>query len=350
MTRLAGDVGANRQSSRHCKGISGHGIVVGPDGSAVGATASVFGLEGRIVGVVDHGNALEEYRRFLEREPGNARAISWVGWIQRRHGKWEEAVASVEKGVELDPRNYSEIADLGTMHMWMRQYPEAERHFDRVIALAPDIPEYHRRKVLLYLHWEGSRERARRALQEAAHRVDPARVLVGSPTLIRLFAHEYAEGLDRLTFGSARVDTAVYFLAKAELGQRRNQTQLAREYYDSARVVLEGRVRERPEQFAPHHQLGLAYAELGRGAEAIREGQAAVEALPVSKDARRGPLLLEALARIYVTVAEYEAAIDQLEFLLSIPSPISVPLLRADPVWDPLRDHPRFQALLAKYE
>jgi len=55
MTRpgLAGDVGANRQSSRHCKGISGHGIVVGPDGSAVGATASVFGLEGKIVGVVD---------------------------------------------------------------------------------------------------------------------------------------------------------------------------------------------------------------------------------------------------------------------------------------------------------
>jgi serine/threonine-protein kinase len=49
-------------------------------------------------------------------------------------------------------------------------------------------------------------------------------------------------------------------------------------------------------------------------------------------------------------VGEYDAAVEQLEYLLSIPSDISVPLLRIDPTWDPLRDHPRFQAMLAKYE
>ena len=55
-------------------------------------------------------------------------------------------------------------------------------------------------------------------------------------------------------------------------------------------------------------------------------------------------------ARIYVMVGEYDAAIDQLDFLLSIPSRISVPLLRIDPLYDPPRDHPRFQALLERYE
>ena len=55
---------------------------------------------------------------------------------------------------------------------------------------------------------------------------------------------------------------------------------------------------------------------------------------------------MEALAKIYVMVGEYDAAIDQLEFLLSIPDDTSIPLFRLDPAWDPLRDHPRFKKLV----
>jgi hypothetical protein len=50
------------------------------------------------------------------------------------------------------------------------------------------------------------------------------------------------------------------------------------------------------------------------------------------------------------TDGDYDAAIDELDYLLSIPSSVSVPQLQLHPMWDPLRDHPRFQALLAKYE
>ena len=49
-------------------------------------------------------------------------------------------------------------------------------------------------------------------------------------------------------------------------------------------------------------------------------------------------------------VGDYEAALDELHLLLSIPSYVSVPLLRIDPTWDPLREHPRFQELLEEYE
>ncbi len=69
----------------------------------------------------------------------------------------------------------------------------------------------------------------------------------------------------------------------------------------------------------------------------------------MSKDAWQGAYRLEDLARIYTMVGEYDAAIDQLEALLAVPSPMSVPTLRIDPTWHPLRDHPRFQALLEKY-
>jgi hypothetical protein len=51
-----------------------------------------------------------------------------------------------------------------------------------------------------------------------------------------------------------------------------------------------------------------------------------------------------------VMVGEFDLAIDQIEFLLSIPGPLSIPLLRLDPAWAPLREHPRFKELLGTTE
>jgi serine/threonine-protein kinase len=113
---------------------------------------------------------------------------------------------------------------------------------------------------------------------------------------------------------------------------------------------LEREVKERPEDPRIHSSLGGVYAALGQRDEAIHEGKLAVELYPVSKDALVGPTYVWNLARIYVFVGEYGAALDKLEYLLSIPNTyISVPVLKADPTWDPLRDLPRFQQLLKKY-
>ncbi len=89
---------------------------------------------------------------------------------------------------------------------------------------------------------------------------------------------------------------------------------------------------------------------LGRHKDGVQDGIRAVESYPMSKDAVSAPDLIAILAEIYVSVGDYEAAIDQLDFLLSVPSWVSVPYLRFDPKFAPLRDHPRFQALLGKYE
>jgi tetratricopeptide (TPR) repeat protein len=138
----------------------------------------------------------------------------------------------------------------------------------------------------------------------------------------------------------------LYAEAHALLGDRDS----ARVYYDSARAFLELKIREQPEDSRMHSGLGIAYAGLGRKEGAIREGRLAVELMPVSKDAFVGPFRLEDLARIHAMVGEYDAAVEQLDSLLSIPSRFSAPLLRIDPTWDPLRDHPQFQALLDKYD
>jgi hypothetical protein len=88
---------------------------------------------------------------------------------------------------------------------------------------------------------------------------------------------------------------------------------------------------------------------LDRKEDAIRQVELAVEMLPVSEDALQGPMLLENLIRVYLAAEEYEAALDQLDYLLSIPSLESAASVRASNEWKPLRDHPRFQAILEKY-
>jgi tetratricopeptide (TPR) repeat protein len=142
----------------------------------------------------------------------------------------------------------------------------------------------------------------------------------------------------------------LYFVPKDQLYAQiyglMNQESLELAHYDSARAMLEFRIEEQAEDSQLHSALGIAYAGLGRKEEAIREGKLAVELLPISKEAHRGTYRATDLAQIYSMVGEADAAIDQIEHLLSIPSPLSVALLRLDPIWDPLRDHPRFQRLI----
>ena len=145
------------------------------------------------------------------------------------------------------------------------------------------------------------------------------------------------------SFGS---DTAAYFLAKAILLGRAEQHAAAQALFDSARVVLEPQIQTRPGDARRHAQLGLAYAGLGLRNQAIEEGRRAKELLPVAEDAYSGAALADNLAHIYTIIGENAQAIEEIGSILSVESPVSIPWLRVDPTWDPLRDDPDFRSLL----
>ena len=121
---------------------------------------------------------------------------------------------------------------------------------------------------------------------------------------------------------------------------------------ESARIILEGKVKDQPNDQRFRAALGMVLAYLGQKEEAIEEGELAVKLHPVSKDAGQGPIYLINLAKIFVMVGEFDKAIDQLEILLTIPQAeflwqlISIPQLQLDPQWDALRENPRFNQLL----
>ena len=125
---------------------------------------------------------------------------------------------------------------------------------------------------------------------------------------------------------------------------------LAQESFEEARRILVEKIKEAPDDARFHSSLGITLAGLSRSGEAVREGERGLALMPPTRDAFRGVFRVEDLARICAMVGNQEAAIEQLDYLLSHPSWISVPLLRLDPRWDPVRKNPKFEALLAKYE
>ncbi len=248
--------------------------------------------------------------------------------------------------------------ELAITYGLLRNPVEAARHYDRAISLSPDRSECYGCKArLVHLNLEGSTEKARAVLEQARSAglaEDPQ--IAYTWILVDILDGNYQAALDRLALVSSEVlaDDQFLYVPKAQIyaqiyGLMGNR-QRERAYYDSARSMLEARIGERPDDARFPSALGIAYAGLGRKEDAIHSGELAVQLLPMSKEAWRGAWRVEDLARIYTMVGEYDAAIEQLERLLAVPSNTAVPMLRIDPTWNPLRDHPRFQALLAKYE
>jgi serine/threonine-protein kinase len=127
----------------------------------------------------------------------------------------------------------------------------------------------------------------------------------------------------------------------------------ARAFADTIRrelVKTSGESRTATERSFYRAKLGLANAFAGEIEVAVREATAALDLYPEATDEQNRELMVANVYRTYILAGEYEAAIDQLEFLLSTPSTFTMARLRLDPFYEPLRDHPRFQALLDKYE
>jgi DNA-binding SARP family transcriptional activator/TolB-like protein len=298
----------------------------------------------------DYQRALQEFRR-VERTRPNLYSVSGaMADALRRLGKWEESITYYHRAVELNPRGADLIASLGDVYSALRRYPEAIAAYDRAYEIRPLIsPALD--KALSYLSQTGDLTGTQHLLPDVALNIAPTGLEFVVTTLadvVPLLDERQQTALLQLAPGALEGDTAGLALAKAMAYRALQQSQLARAFFDTARVALEARLAVRGDAYGRLRcMLGVALAGLGRTAEAIRVGRQAVNDLPVSKDAMEGPLMIANLARIYVLVNEPEKAIDQLEIVLSRPGPLSAGWLRADPFWDPLRGSPRFQRLVA---
>jgi TolB-like protein/predicted Zn-dependent protease/predicted Ser/Thr protein kinase len=307
-------------------------------------------------GRLEYENALREFNTAIKLQPNNADAYDGIAAVRRRQGKMDEALRNYVKSAEINPRSAPLNHEVARTYELLRKYAEAEPYFNRSISLAPDDPNSYYDMAWLYIRWDSNTNRARSIVDEAIqreiaiHNTDFRYISIW----IEIFDRNYQKALEILSDPKLiDFDDQFRYLPKdlflAKVNQFLDNRQKMQAYFNSARKILENKVKEDPRDSRFHSALGLANAGLGRKKDAIENGKKAVDMLPISQEAWRGSYRVWDLAQIYTMIGEYNAAIDRLEILLSIPSDFSVQLLQIDPSWDPLREIPRFQQLLGKY-
>jgi tetratricopeptide (TPR) repeat protein len=301
----------------------------------------------------DYDAALRELEALRIEQPHNAELIALTGFLRRRQGRFDDAIAKLEEATGLGPRSAHWWYNLGETYWLVRDYASATRALDRAAELAPEfeIPYYFRLRVDVCN--TGGTDGARAVLGEAAQFGLAGRPrIVDEAVWLEVLDRRYQQAVRRLhdASGIDAFDWQFWFVPRSqwlgEVFRLSDQQDSARVHYEAARPTLEARIREFPDDPRYHSSLGIVYAGLGLRDEAVRTARRGVEVLPISREAYRGLYAVEALAQVYTIVGDHDAALTELEHLLSIPSHLCAGSLRLDPRWDPLREHPRFRRLV----
>jgi tetratricopeptide (TPR) repeat protein len=305
----------------------------------------------------DYENALKEFAIAQKGLPNEAEVFLAIGAIQRRQGKWKESTANLERAVSLSPNDSWPLQNLAFNYQMQRDFDAANRTIDRGLKLKDSLGLWSV-KAQAEIQEKGTFEIAERGIKLISSSTMPESEkahLMAEFAQARIMQRKYAEALQDAEGVKDELlgkDLAVLCTKYGVIGFARKMLKDeagAREALLTAKRYAETYLNEGPNEAKRHATLAHLLALLGEKDAAIAEAKRATEILPESVDAFEGPGMTQTLAEVYALVGEQDKAIDLLEGLLSRPSNITVAILKIVPIWDSLRDKPRFIELLKKY-
>lgn len=302
--------------------------------------------------------ALKEFEIAQRGLPNESEIYLYIGSIQRRQGKWNESTASMEKAVSLNPKDAWSLQNLTFNYQMLRDYEKANETIDRALALNPTGLEPLEVKAKLAIAENGDfsvAEKAFDAVKSVPMSKEQKLKTTGSRIDVFLLERKYREALEMAE--SIPDDDVTAFLPHLwskyfYVGFSRkalHDEDGARAAFLKAKAAAEEQAKRTPDAEESHIQLAKTLAFLGERDAALAEALRASELVPESKDAFGGPEVMESVAQVYAILGEKDRAIEVLDGLLSRPSGMTVQTLKVNPIWDALRNEPRFQDLLTKY-
>jgi serine/threonine-protein kinase len=302
--------------------------------------------------------ALREFEIAQRGLPNESDAYLAIGAIQRRQGKWAESTANIEKSASLNPKDSWPLQNLADNYQVLRNFDAANKTIDRGLNMNPDGVGLWETKSKLAIAEKGDfsvAEKAFAAAKSIPMTNEEKLRIAGARADIFLLERKYREGLqeaeglpDRELAGfPAHLWSKYYYIGFARKALRDESG--ARAAFLKAKSAVEEGLKRSPDAADTHIQLAKVLAYLGEKDSALAEAQRAAELRPESKDAFGGPEITAGVAEVYAILGDNDRVIEILDGLLSRPSAVTVQGLKVNPIWDPLRNDPRFQGLIDKY-
>jgi len=298
----------------------------------------------------------EQARQFL---PNNSQIPALLASVARRRGQWDRSDSYFNEAERLDPRNVNLLGQHAQLYIELRRFNEALRKFDQVLDIMPGDVDTLAAKAAI-AQAQGDLPRAS-ALLAPLHPPAEDPQALETQVYQAILERRPAQIITRLKEILAKPDPALgsitgelrFYLGWAQ--DLAGDHTAAQESWRRARSELEPFLKEQPENFSLMGNLALTSMGLGDKAAAFKLIERAMAVITIEKDAVWGPIPIEILARVSARMGEPDRAIAALEKLLSIPYdgalaqnvPLTPALLRLDPMFDPLRNDPRFEKLVA---
>ena len=305
-------------------------------------------------GYLQYDGALAELDIARRTLPNNAGVFELKGYIERRQGKQEEAVRSLERAIELDPRNTFTLQQIGLSYHHLRRYAEEESVLDRALKIDPNNVDTKVARAFVNFHWKADTRLLHQTLDSIrATNPDAAQSIADGWLICALAERDPAAARTAAIAAGSNpplTDEAVNFsrpFVEGVIARMMKDENEARSAFTAARAEQEKIIQAQPDYGPPLCVLGLIDAALGRKDEALREGRRAVVLLPVEKDAINGVAMIKYLAMIAAWVGDKDLACEQLAVAIRPPSRLTYGQLKLLPFWDPLRGDPRFEKIVA---
>ncbi len=308
-------------------------------------------------GYRDYNGALAELELARQALPNDSRVFELTGYIQRRQpGRYEESTRTLERAIELDPRNVLLLQQIAAFNYpRLRRYADAKSAWDRLLAITPDDVSAKAERAMVDFEWKGD-TRPLHQMIDAIRATNPAAVQrIAERWNICALAERDAAAANNALIASGENPIGlssenVFFnrpFVEGVIARMTKDDAKARSAFTAARAQQEKIVQAQPNYGPALCVLGLIDAGLGRKEEALREGRRAVELLPVEKDAPEGVDMVKYLAMIAAWIGDKDFACEQLAIAIRGPSSLSYGQLKLMPFWDPLRGDPRFEQIVA---